>query len=218
MPVRRRLTPDARRRQLLEAALVVFAELGYDGASLEAIARQAGVTKPVVYRHFASKQALHVAVLQAEAEALLRALAARGRGDTVEDRVADAMLAVFEVNRAHPYAWRVLVATRGVDPAAAELQRAFQDAADTAVAERILDEPGFSPPAGLARVTAARALARLVRSGVDGLLGWWLEHPEVTERQMTAIAMDVLWSGLASVAAGRGWSRPSRAMLSPVAG
>lgn len=207
LAARRRLTPETRRRQLLASALVVFAERGYDGTSLAAVAHRAGVTKPVIYRHFPSKQALHAAVLEAEATALLRTLAARGRTGSTEAQVADLLLAVFEANRAHPYAWRVLVAPRSVAPAVAEAQRAFQAAATAAIAERVLAEPGFAAPPDMPHALAAEALAQAVRSAIDGLLGWWLDHPEVGEREMAAVAMDLLWSGFASGSEGRAWSR-----------
>ena len=46
------MPPDQRREQLIDAALGVILEQGYSGVSIEAIARAAGVTRPVVYDHF----------------------------------------------------------------------------------------------------------------------------------------------------------------------
>ncbi len=54
-----RLPAAQRRAQLLDAALATFAERGFDGASMNDVAEAAGVTKPVLYQHFASKQALY---------------------------------------------------------------------------------------------------------------------------------------------------------------
>src|SRR5690242_13726806 len=47
-----RMAPEQRREQLLDAALSVILEQGYSGVSIEAIARAAGVTRPVIYDHF----------------------------------------------------------------------------------------------------------------------------------------------------------------------
>src|SRR5947209_4704954 len=47
-----RLPPGERREQLIDAALRVIVEKGYEGISVEAVAREAGVTRPVVYDHF----------------------------------------------------------------------------------------------------------------------------------------------------------------------
>jgi AcrR family transcriptional regulator len=52
MSTRKRLTRDERRAVIVRAATEVFAEYGYAGASIDAIARRSGVSAPVVYDHF----------------------------------------------------------------------------------------------------------------------------------------------------------------------
>ncbi len=59
----RRLTADARRRQLFDVALTLFAEHGYAATTMDDIAEAAGVTKPLVYQHFDSKRALYLELL-----------------------------------------------------------------------------------------------------------------------------------------------------------
>lgn len=54
---RRRLTPDDRRRQILDAAISYFAEVGFDGGTRD-LARRLGVTQPLIYRYFPSKEDL----------------------------------------------------------------------------------------------------------------------------------------------------------------
>ncbi|HET8950596.1 MAG TPA: helix-turn-helix domain-containing protein, partial [Solirubrobacteraceae bacterium] len=61
---RRRLAPEQRRALIVEAAGRLFGEHGYDGTRLDDVARAAGVTKPVLYRHFADKTALYLALLE----------------------------------------------------------------------------------------------------------------------------------------------------------
>jgi len=55
--LRRRLTPEDRRRQILEAAIQYFAEVGFDGGTRD-LARRLGVTQPLIYRYFPSKEDL----------------------------------------------------------------------------------------------------------------------------------------------------------------
>jgi TetR/AcrR family transcriptional regulator len=55
-----------RRTQLLDTALTVFSQKGFDGATTKEIAAAAGVTEAVIFRHFPSKQALYQAVLESE--------------------------------------------------------------------------------------------------------------------------------------------------------
>ena len=69
---RRRIGFDARRALIVEAAREVFAEAGYAGASMEEIARRAGITKATLYDHFSSKQALHLWLLDRQREELNR--------------------------------------------------------------------------------------------------------------------------------------------------
>ncbi|HEY2101407.1 MAG TPA: helix-turn-helix domain-containing protein, partial [Pseudonocardia sp.] len=57
-PVRRRVSRAERERQILDAASAVFAERGYQAASMDAVAERVGVTKPVLYDHFGSKEGL----------------------------------------------------------------------------------------------------------------------------------------------------------------
>lgn len=63
-PPRTRLSAPERRRELLEAALRVFSHGSYAGATTAEIARQAGVSEPILYRHFVSKRSLYVACLE----------------------------------------------------------------------------------------------------------------------------------------------------------
>jgi AcrR family transcriptional regulator len=63
MPRRRRLPAASRRRQLLDVALETFAKSGLDATTMDDIAREAGVTKPLLYQHFKSKRALFLELL-----------------------------------------------------------------------------------------------------------------------------------------------------------
>jgi AcrR family transcriptional regulator len=59
----RRLPAEERREEIIRAALRVFTATSYAGATTAEIAREAGVTEPILYRHFASKRALWLACL-----------------------------------------------------------------------------------------------------------------------------------------------------------
>ena len=66
-----RLTAPARREQILDVALEVFARSGFHGASMNDVADAAGVTKPVLYQHFDSKRELYQALLEEVGSRLL---------------------------------------------------------------------------------------------------------------------------------------------------
>src|SRR5436190_16737680 len=75
-----RMRKADRKRQLLMHAKQLFVTLGYQNTTTEKIARAAGVTEPVLYRHFESKKALFLEVLREIREATLT----RWHADTVE--------------------------------------------------------------------------------------------------------------------------------------
>src|ERR1700749_5293019 len=61
-----RMPPEKRREQLIDAALNVIVEQGYEGVSIESIARMAGVTRPVIYDHFSNLGRLLQALIERE--------------------------------------------------------------------------------------------------------------------------------------------------------
>jgi AcrR family transcriptional regulator len=69
------MAPSERREQLIDAALRVIVEQGYAGVSIEAIARTAGVTRPVIYDHFPNLGALLQALIEREERIALGQLA-----------------------------------------------------------------------------------------------------------------------------------------------
>lgn len=68
----RRLPASERREQLLDTAAKVFAEHGYNGATTAELARAAGVTEPIIYRHFTSKRDLFIALVDRTGEETIR--------------------------------------------------------------------------------------------------------------------------------------------------
>jgi AcrR family transcriptional regulator len=77
-----RLSAPARREQLLDVAVQVFARNGFHGTSMNDVAEAAGVTKPVLYQHFDSKQALYLALLAEVGNRLLAAITKATAGAT----------------------------------------------------------------------------------------------------------------------------------------
>ena len=73
MTSRRRLTPDQRREELLDVGSELFAALPFDQVSLDDVADRAGVSRALVYRHFAGKRELFTAIYQRAADRLLAA-------------------------------------------------------------------------------------------------------------------------------------------------
>jgi AcrR family transcriptional regulator len=107
-----RLPPAERREQLLDAALAVIAERGYGGVSMEAIARQAGVTKPVVYDLFGNLGELLTALLEREESRALAQLAEVMPAEPASDPdelISTGFEAFLGSVAANPTTWRLIL-------------------------------------------------------------------------------------------------------------
>ena len=169
-------TAAERREQLLEAADRVVQREG-SAASMNLIAAEAGITKPILYRHFGDKGGLYRALAARHIDQLLarlrNALTTRG-GLTARTRATvDAYLAAVEEQ---PQVYRFLMeraAAEDVDVRGQVLGfvRRFGDE----LAAGIAAEPALAP-IGAAR---AQVWAHGIAGMVQGAGDWWLDHPDV---------------------------------------
>jgi AcrR family transcriptional regulator len=118
------LGPERRRPLVLDAALRVFVEHGYAGTSMDAIAAAAGVTKPVVYECYPSKEKLFSALLEREEQRLLdavgKSLPDSIRVDDIRQLLENGFTALFKAAASAPASWRVVFGSEnGVEPAVA---------------------------------------------------------------------------------------------------
>ena len=188
--------PPAQRRALVEdAAVRIFARDGYEAARLDDIAAAAGVTKPMIYRHFASKKALYLHLAEVHRDALGLAAVTAFMEDPsrpLPERV-DAMLdAWFAYVQEHPAVGPLLFRSTATDPEIrqliAELHQRQRDA-DVA----LFREAGAQVPPHL-----EQPLAETVRSSLTGLALWWADHPETPRADLVA-AMHRVLEGVAPV-------------------
>lgn len=188
---RPRLSAAERREQLLAVAAELFARHGYHGLSMEQLADGAGVSKPVLYQHFASKHELYLAVVRdavAALEAVVRG-ALEGTADN-EERIHGAVGAYFDF--VHTRRYQLLFASGELADAdvRAEVEGAERRLAG-AVGALIAADAGLSERA-----------AQLLASSVQGLAmegaRWWLEHPEITRDEAVRLLSRLVWRGLGS--------------------
>src|SRR5437868_4538632 len=122
-----RLSGPQRRRTILDAAAQVFAANGYHAASIREIARAAGVTKPVIYDHFSSKERLYVAVIEGVRDELTAGTSAvMQQAMPVDVRIRAAIDGFFRYADARPAAAKVLFTPPEGDPAVVEAARRVQ--------------------------------------------------------------------------------------------
>jgi AcrR family transcriptional regulator len=107
------MPPAERREQLIDAALTVILDQGYGGVSVEAVARTAGVTRPVVYDHFPNLGALLRALIEREEHYSLQQLEhvvpeGSGEGDPAE-LLAGGVRRFLDAVRSRPATWRLIL-------------------------------------------------------------------------------------------------------------
>ncbi|MFI9201298.1 TetR family transcriptional regulator [Streptomyces sp. NPDC053048] len=191
---------DQRRRELLEAADRVVLRDG-PGASMNAIAAEAGITKPILYRHFGDKGGLYRALAVRHTDALLAGLrsaldAPTDRRERVETTL-DTYLAAIE---ARPQVYRFLMhpadegtpAEHGFDVGrhSAPLLRRMGEELAQVIAERVdLGEDG-------------EELARAWGHGIVGMMhaagDWWLRERPYARGLLVRHLADLLWGRLAT--------------------
>ncbi|MGZ4278191.1 MAG: TetR/AcrR family transcriptional regulator [Solirubrobacteraceae bacterium] len=188
----RRLPRAERRALILDAAGRLFGARGHDATRLDDVAVAAGVTKPILYRHFASKQTLYLAVLARHRDDLPAFTAGMPAEGTLEQRLRSVLAAWFAYVETHAYAWRMLFRDTG---GGAEVQ-AFRDdvhaRARAVLAEVIGALAGDRVPA-----REREPLAELLRMGMASLALWWIDDPKA-ERDAIVDAMTRTWLGVLS--------------------
>jgi AcrR family transcriptional regulator len=197
---RRRVGRAERERQILDAALAVFGERGYQHSSMDQVAERVGVTKPVLYTHFGSKEGLLLAcIARARAELLDVTSAAAAAASTTEEMLRQGTLAFFEYLERQAPEWTILYSESAVAGEAIEEIRAQQtDFIATLLAAQ-------APHADAQRLTGwAQVIV-----GACERLAVWRPRAGVTSEQATGYVMDLVWTGLAG-AAGRPASPPER--------
>src|SRR4051812_31617174 len=108
-----KMSADARRAQLLDVTKALVVERGFHGVSIEAVAREAGITRPVVYGHFHSLTGLFEALVEREGARARAQLAevlpfAAGEGDFRETLLA-ALEGYLESVLSDPDTWRLVL-------------------------------------------------------------------------------------------------------------
>jgi AcrR family transcriptional regulator len=191
------LGPERRRPLVLDAAFELFLEHGYDGTSMEAVARAAGVSKPVVYDCFASKEELFTALLRREETRVLGQIAAalprQADGEDAALVLGDALTAFLRAVADSPQAYRVIfLGEGGANAAVAQHIRAGRRDQVGAIAALVGEwlsrhRPGVD--AGVAAPLVAHALVGVAEGAARALLteeGAWT--PESLGRALGALA------------------------------
>ena len=189
---RRRVGRAEREQQILDAAVAVFSERGFQNASMDAVAERVGVTKPVLYTHFGSKDGLLLAcIARARAELLAVTTAAVSEASGAEDMLRRGIRAFFDYLDARAPAWTLLYSEAGVAAEALEQVRAQQT--DFIAGLLAAQAPGTEP-------RRLSGWAQVIVGACERLAVWRGSVRTVTSEQATEYLMDLAWTGLGAAA------------------
>jgi AcrR family transcriptional regulator len=191
---RSRLTPTARRALIDEAATQVFAESGYETATMQDIARAAGVVASVLYDHYSSKRELYIELLEQHGRTLIERTIRAPVGPDARAELRSQINDYFSTVKADPFVWRFLIRDPPGDP---QILAAHEKVQATAAAEIAAVLESDREP-----MQATEMVAEMIKASLSGLAAWWWSHPDVRQERLVDIAIAVIWDGLAAVSQG----------------
>jgi AcrR family transcriptional regulator len=194
----KRLSAEERRARILDGAMSVFAERGYDAASMSAIAAEAGITPAVIYDHFKSKAELQVELLSRETDAILM---------TVWEALADAapeppatlragFAAFFEWVENHPDAWRMLFRDAPTDRTVSRAYGKLGKRVTEAIGAMLRENAAPSIKQGPGAETRIAMFAQILASAQTGLAFWWYANRNVPRERVVDGLFQFCWKGL----------------------
>ena len=195
---------------MVAAAERIFGERGFHAASMDEIAEAVGVTKPMLYAYFGSKEGLFAACGRAAGERLRARVREAARPDVSPDqRLWRGLVGVFSFIEDHRELWKVHNPPGGPPPTgtvgggAAQGREAMAELmaellADTAVGQ------GIARDAALETAPLAHALT----AAVIAMAEWWLQHPEEPKELQALRVMNFAWVGFGNMLNGRLWLPP----------
>jgi AcrR family transcriptional regulator len=189
------MSREERHEQLLDVTEELFVARGYAAVSMEDIARGAGITRPIVYAHFESKEGAYIACVARARKTYEAKLRERvdPRATPIEQLRAGAA-SLFEVLEENPGRWRLLFGSNAVLPGVFDERLADLRFETIEQIRHLL--AAAAPAAPPLRI---EAIAHAI-SGIGERLGhWWLTRPDITRQEMTDHYVEIVWPTIAPI-------------------
>jgi AcrR family transcriptional regulator len=210
---RARIPRPEREHQMLEAASMLFGEQGYHAVSMDQIADEVGISKPMLYAYFDSKEGLCSACLKRAGADAISAIGTSYRDDsTPEQALWSGFLAFFEFVKREPQSWRLIRSQASYDVGTfqrmvgeihLELLAVVQELERTASKETAGDP--------FADKETRDAASRALFGAASALADHWLASDfESTAEDRANQLMNFFWVGIRAMSDGECWS-PLRA-------
>jgi AcrR family transcriptional regulator len=185
------MTGKERREQLLDIGRRLFAERGLDGTSIEEIAAQAGVSKPVVYEHFGGKEGLYAVVVDREVERFLTMATRLLDGEDTMAKFEIAAVQLLRYIQENSDGFRILVRDSNPTSGSGTFASLISDIASQVeyILGDVLKGRGYDPK--LAPVYAQMLVGMVTSAGQ-----WWLDARKPELEEMAAHLVNLAWNGM----------------------
>jgi AcrR family transcriptional regulator len=188
---------------MLDVAGRVFAERGYHAASMDDIAAQVGISKPMLYAYFDSKEGLYRACVSAATDRLLASVDEAAATGPPERRLWAGILAFFSWVEEHRDGWALLHRDGAGGPFAVELVRSRGET--VRLVGRLFTEAAESEGLNPQLAHENEALAHAFGGAAEALANRWLEHPDEPKELQALRLMNLTWMGLSDLVRGHLW-------------
>ncbi|MFA5890259.1 MAG: TetR/AcrR family transcriptional regulator [Actinomycetota bacterium] len=186
-----RLKASARRAQLIEVGRRVFAERGFEAASVEEIADRAKISKPIVYEHFGGKEGLYAVIVDREMEHVVARITEAISEGTPRERLESAALAFLTYVKEQPDGFAVLTRDAPVETATGGMSGLLNDVADrvSKIFAAELKKAGYD-------TKAAPIYAHALVGMVTFVGQWWTETRKPSVEDVSSHIAGLAWMGL----------------------
>ncbi len=193
---RTRLSRADRMEQTLEVAHDLFAERGFAAVTMDDIAAEVGVTKPLLYNYFGNKERLYVACMERAGDALLATIEETVRpSSNPGDLLNDGLRAFFAFLDADRDAWAVLFdETLPQSGVVADRVADYRGRVLDLVAESLLAQ--LPPRRRKAASTEVEALSTALMGAAEALARWWLRTEAVSAQEAAELLISTIEPGL----------------------
>ncbi len=188
---KKRLSGAQRRAQLIEVGRSVFAEHGYNGTSVEEIARTAEVSKPIVYEHFGGKEGLYAVIIDREMDRLVEQITARISEGSPRERFEGAIVAFLTYAQDEPDGFAVLTRDAPMGMTGHGMPSVISDLGERvgSIFEGAFAAAGFDPKTSPIYAHALIGMVTLVGQ-------WWTETSKLPLKTVAGHLAALGWMGL----------------------
>jgi len=208
---RRKVPRAVREQEMLAVAERAFAGRGFHAASVDAIADGAGITKPMVYAYFGSKEGLYIACMERARRRLFEAIDNAADADApADEQLWRGILAFFTFVSEQRDSWVVLFgeSTTYGGPFAEEAGRLRRQIAR--LVAQLLGEAGAAEGVDARQLGTMEPFAHALTGAGESLAAWWLKHPDEPREAVARMLMNFAWMGFGDLVRGEAWTPPRR--------